>query len=542
MQADLQKLYCTYKSAEAFWAAAESVMTDSYSQKMFLRIANVQNHIVQLHDDIDRIKELADNGNPYMQYAFARLHDTLALEAGSSEICGKYYGLALKAGIADARMQLAFMYRDGDLGEVDNRKFRRYLEQALEEGSGRAAQFRLHEMIFGSDYVTANPGRALELIEEYLGSETEDPDPYYYRLKAQAEETLGMKEDAARDYETAAKKGDSESFFLLAVLTCCDEDGNVVNGERFSELMSLGQDAGAASAYLEAACLLTDDIYEALDNERRNEIRDFMESQLSLASMMGEGQAAYLLGSYHEDGKYGFGQDFDKAFQWYSRGALLRSAISFECLSRMILEDGTAPEKYDEEFGYECAYRAYILGADTLECLIRGYKTGHLTAHAAVIEEFYLPIYEQQFADGDYDEPEIEEDCLYDDPEIVTPEYRDCNRKELDTDTMLTICEDTLAKARKAAMEHPQELETLASGYADAAAVLKNYEHLLDRLYSMNAKMLELIGDYPRIKLRISKIQLEVLRWIEARSGHELGIAEDLENEIRKLSESIDLE
>ena len=58
----------------------------------------------------------------------------------------------------------------------------------------------------------------------------------------------------------------------------------------------------------------------------------------------------------------------------------------------------------------------------------------------------------------------------------------------------------------------------------------------------MNAKMLDLIGEYPRIKLRISKIQLEVLRWIEARSSHELGIAEDLENEIRKLSESIDLE
>ena len=107
---------------------------------------------------------------------------------------------------------------------------------------------------------------------------------------------------------------------------------------------------------------------------------------------------------------------------------------------------------------------------------------------------------------------------------------------------MLTICEDTLEKARKAAMEHPHELETLAAEYADAAAVLKNHEPLLDRLYPMNAKMLELIGDYPHIRLRISRIQLEVLRWIEARSGHELGIAEDLENEIRKLSESIDLE
>ena len=99
MKTNLRELYCAYRSAEAFWAAADDVMTDSCSQKMFLRIANVQNHIVQLHEDIDRIKELADNGNPYMQYAFARLHDTLALEAGSSEICEKYYGLALNAGL-----------------------------------------------------------------------------------------------------------------------------------------------------------------------------------------------------------------------------------------------------------------------------------------------------------------------------------------------------------------------------------------------------------------------------------------------------------
>ena len=90
--------------------------------------------------------------------------------------------------------------------------------------------------------------------------------------------------------------------------------------------------------------------------------------------------------------------------------------------------------------------------------------------------------------------------------------------------------------------EHTQGLETLAAECADAAAVLKNYEHLLDRLYSMNAKMLDLIGEYPRIKFGMGKIRLEGLRWIEARSSHELGVAEDLENEVRKLSERIDLE
>ena len=76
----------------------------------------------------------------------------------------------------------------------------------------------------------------------------------------------------------------------------------------------------------------------------------------------------------------------------------------------MTLEDGTAPEGTGEEFGYEAAYRAYILGADTLDTVIRGYRSGFLTHHAAVIEEYYLPRYVQQYGDEDYDAPEIEED------------------------------------------------------------------------------------------------------------------------------------
>ena len=80
MKETIRELFCSYRSAEAFWAAAENVMTDSYSQAMFLRIANNKNHIAQLYEDIDKIKTLADKGNPYMQFAFARLHDTLCTE------------------------------------------------------------------------------------------------------------------------------------------------------------------------------------------------------------------------------------------------------------------------------------------------------------------------------------------------------------------------------------------------------------------------------------------------------------------------------
>lgn len=541
----IQKLFCEYKSADAFWAAAENVMTDTYSQTMFLRIVNHKNHIINLLDDIDKIRELADGGNPYMQYAYARLHDVLALEADSANIYEKYYTLAMEAGIADARMQLAFSWRDCDFGEVDLRRFRNYMEQALEEGSERAAQYKLHEIIFGSDGVKSDPENALHIIDRYLKECVDEPDPYFYRMMAMAEEKLGMKEEAAADYQTATQKGDSESFFYLAILTCCNDEGNVLDYERFSEIMGQGQDAGAASAYLETSMLISPEAFDTMDDDTKAQVSKLLVEQLVLSSSMGDGDAAYFLGSYYEDGMYGLEQDYGKAWQLYAEGATKRSAYGYESLSRMILEDGTAPENYGEEFGYECAYRAYVLGCDTLETLIRGYKNGFLTHHAAVIEEFYLPRYEQELGNEDYDEPEIEEDdwTCYDDPDIVVPEYKSSQTSRQNPDELLKTCMECVKQAKEAMKDYnsPWMVAELARKYADAAEILKGYEHLVNTLYSLNKEMLEQIYDHPRLKLRLLRIQLSVLRYIEAVNGHDLGITEDVRDEIGELSNCIAL-
>ena len=541
MNDSIHELICEFKSAEAFWAAAKNVLTDKYSQKMFLNIANQRNHIVHLLKDIDKIQELAEKGNPYMQYALARLHETLALEANSNEICEKNYEAALQAGIADAGAQLAFMYRDADLGEVDIRRFRSLMDQALENDSTRAVQFRLHETIFGSDYVDADEEKAIGLLDEYLKNTPEEEDPYYFRLRAVAKERLGRKEEAEEDYKKAIELGDSESFFLLASLKCCDDQGNVVDMETFMELMEKGQEAGAPSAYLETACLMTSEYYEGMDEETRTQVRDILKEDLALGASLGESYAAYFMGSYFENGDYGFEQDFGQAWQWYSKGALLRNSSCYQSLSRMVLEDKTAPENYDEAFGYECAYRAYALKADTLESIISGYKKGFLTHHAAVIEEFYLPIYESLTADEN--EPEIEEDCFseYDDPDIVVAEYK--NESEDNLEELENICRSCLEQAQEAMQEYtaPWKIGELAREYADAADRLKEYEHLLNTLYSLNDKMLDLICDHPRLKLRLSHIQLEVLGWIEAKSRHDLSIREDLEKEARELERCIEL-
>ena len=93
----------------------------------------------------------------------------------------------------------------------------------------------------------------------------------------------------------------------------------------------------------------------------------------------------------------------------------------------MVLDDGTAPSSYSEGYAYECAYKGLLLGADNLlEVVIRGYKNGFLTHHAAMIERKWLPEYEkwvgEMMDDHEIDSDEYDDghEYLYDgDPEFL---------------------------------------------------------------------------------------------------------------------------
>lgn len=73
----IQQLIINYQTRDAFWAAAENVENDRQRQDYFLRILRVRNNVALMMEDESRIRQLADDGNPYMQYALARLHDCL---------------------------------------------------------------------------------------------------------------------------------------------------------------------------------------------------------------------------------------------------------------------------------------------------------------------------------------------------------------------------------------------------------------------------------------------------------------------------------
>ena len=62
---------------EAFWTTAETVAYDSEAQMLFLLLLRQNNNVPLLFDDVKKIEMMAWQDNPYMMYAYARLHDVL---------------------------------------------------------------------------------------------------------------------------------------------------------------------------------------------------------------------------------------------------------------------------------------------------------------------------------------------------------------------------------------------------------------------------------------------------------------------------------
>lgn len=455
MYQNIKDLLCSHQPVEAFWLLSENLQ-DAECRRLMLQLLAQKNNVALLRDSEDRIHALADGGDPYMQYAYARIHEVLAPEPDSVRIMEKYCTAAMDAGIADARFSLALSYRDADFGERDMARFHEEADRALADGSARAAQLRIRDLIYGQDGAEADPREAIRIAESRIDG-MEMPDPAYFRLMGLANVKLGRTGAALDNFENAIRYGDSSSFWWEAIYSCGDQDGNIVDEEAFRAKMERARGYSAADAYLEYAMLYDDERYGQLDAEEKARVTAVMREQLTAGARLGESSAAYFLASCCEDGRMGFTQDFAEAVKWYSRGACLRDPFCYEALSRMILEDGTAAGEFDEEYGYECAYRALVLEGDTLETVIRGYRNGFLTHHAAPIEQEYLPEYERQLSDS-MDEHSIDEDGY---PVDYEPEYEveeDDWSMDPDIEIGISTCLECVEAAEKLLRKQDSEL------------------------------------------------------------------------------------
>ena len=79
-----------------------------------------------------------------------------------------------------------------------------------------------------------------------------------------------------------------------------------------------------------------------------------------------------------------------------------------------------------------------------------------------------------------------------------------------------------------------------AREFLDYANHLNQYEHMVNVLYVATKRMADAIIEHPRLKLEIMQLRYEVLRFIENRDMHEMGITEDLRGEMRLYRRNIE--
>ena len=555
MNTNLENLICNYESSKAFWQIAPTVADNKELQPYFLRLMRQRNFVALLQDTEEQLREAAGTGNPWMQYAWARYQDILQPDAKANEIKEKYYTIAMHAGIADARMMLAYCYRDGDFGESDLGRYQREMRQALDEGSEWAAQQMLRDMIFGQYGMKADPEKAYQDVSKFIaGSEArgESIDGLYYHIKADAAKECGRKDEANALYEEAATKhGDSTAFFPWAIGTSCDENMTVTDDERFIEIMEKARNAYSSDGFFDYCYLVTEEEFETLPEETQKSITASLKDDLDIAASMGDSFGALFMAIYYQNGSMGFEQDDAKAWSWYARGAVLGNAQCYYSMADMILEFHTAPEHYDESFAYECRYRALMLGdKDSLKIVIEGYRKGFLTEHAGAIEFNWLPQYEdsgfEEYDDPEYlDDPEeeLEEDDVTEGSEEEAPEPDNVMVKgspeEIESHWQASM--EAVDQAQKLADEKAPagQFAEIVDEYAEHAAYLGEYEHMLNKIYVLNDRMLNILQDKPELRLKVLRVHEDILQYIEALEHHDLMILEEVRREIQTLDEQL---
>lgn len=296
----MENLILDYKIVEAFWALAERLEDDLKCRKYFIRLVGLKNNIGQLRDEMDRIHALADKGNPFMQYAYARFHDALAPEKDSPAIAWDYYSNAIEAGIADARAYRAFFFRDGDLDEFDHERYVQEMEIAENEGSEKAREQHIRNVVFGTEGERKDPELALAMASSIINkveNTDELPNPMILRLMGNAEFELGRREKAWEFFQQAVRYGDSGAYFQMAFLFCSDADGTITDKEEFNEIMDKAHEVNASESAIQHIIQIDQSTFDELDEDTRRRTALAIKDELTRGWLLGESICPYLLGN-----------------------------------------------------------------------------------------------------------------------------------------------------------------------------------------------------------------------------------------------------
>lgn len=401
---DIYRLIQGRKIEQAYDAVLGSGLGREVALSLFQQVLGINWNLFLLHDRAGEMKAGAERGDLLLRYAWARYNDAVRPSPDSVETAIEYYTESAEGGVPDALMCLAFLWKEGAFGLVDMSRFRKLRQEAVDKGSTMAVLSLCTDRVFGLNGEKADPRGVYDKITSYIGQSSEEGiyvDPRFHSLVAASCKELGRVLEADSWYSDALSLGDPKACFYLACLRGTDRDGNFVDTEEFGNILAKGEEMNIPDAHMVMPLILTEELFEGLPQDERALVPSTLESSLTTALALGEPLAAYFLGTYYYEGKYGFRQDFAEAWKRFSQGAILNYGPCYEMLAQMLLQD-EAPEGSNDDMLHHYELCALRLGCDgMLGNVVRAYRNGFLGDYAAEIEQYYLPEYEE---DEFYDE------------------------------------------------------------------------------------------------------------------------------------------
>lgn len=398
---------------------------DAEAQRLFLSITTIPQRMHQIsQSQINVAKEYSDKGYSLSQYVYARYLQLYKPEEKSLEEARKLLEGVRKAGMGDATCLLAEMLLYGNFGLVDLEMYHKMVNEAMDKGSNFANCKRLSEMVHGEHGIQAQPGKAIELIKEFLnGNESDDPGvvmPYYYEILGDAYRKVGDKRQAEHYYRKAINMGHYEAYSNYCLLMSCDDDDNIVDQAVYDRILKAGCD------HKDPECILIrgdfpEEEFDALDPTAKKNKHERIQKDLQTAFEMGNGYAAYLFARNYYIGYNGFEEHDEEAWKWLVRGTRMESAECYAMLADMV-EDGHMPDDFDtsDDFMEYCQLSALRRGDDSqLKNVVNAYKSGKLTPFAKEIEKYYVPKFESLPETDDDEEDDDDREGVYIPPKVV---------------------------------------------------------------------------------------------------------------------------
>lgn len=364
----------------------------------FLRVFYTRHCIFKLSaQSLDLIERAANNGNSYAQFAYGRYHIVVKPCEDSATISIDYFKKAQAGGVADATASLAEAWRYGDAGTVNHELFDQLLEEALAQNSEYAANLKFRKLCFGSVVFKKDPDAAQKLADDWLHGDTNLK--YYFSLwlynRALALEELGRKKEAEDFFTQAVRHGEVQAWFNLALLKGkLDDNCHLTDMETYLSVLREGAKHGDVDCRTLFAWQELLDFDNLEDCEKTEEVAKELLDELKVCANLGSQVAAELVGDIYYNGYCLQPENNEEAWAWYTKAANWDYFTAYEKMYDMV-------RCHDKDMLFTehdlLALKGTRLGSRKLlnETVI-AHTMGRLEEHAAEIEQYYDPIFDNE--------------------------------------------------------------------------------------------------------------------------------------------------